>query len=253
MLLIWTALGMGLSTVIGTAAGLCFRNVPHRTNDAVLGTASGIMLGAAIFGLILPASTTGSLHTALPMTIGGVFLGAFLVSLLDRITPHLHRLAGLDQESHAHNAGDGKILLFVAAIALHKLPEGVAAGVSFGTGNAGDILTVTGSLALQNVPEAMVIAAPLLAIGVSARRTLGIAGGIGVISIVSMVTGYFLVSVASGILPLILALAGGAMLYVISDEMIPETHAHGYEKSATFAMIAGFLFVLVAQRVLEAA
>jgi len=251
-LLIISALAMCLSTVAGTAGGLLIRKVPHKFNDAILGTASGIMLAAAVLGLILPATQAGALSWALPLTAAGVLLGALLVSMLDRITPHLHRLAGLDQESHAHNAGVGKVLLFVAAIAIHKLPEGLAAGVSFGTGVPGDVLTVTGSLALQNIPEAMVIAAPLLSIGVSSRRTLGISFGIGLVSIAGIGLGYGLISVAAGVLPLILAFAGGAMLYVISDEMIPETHAHGNEKLATFSMILGFLFVLLAQRILEA-
>ncbi len=251
-LLIVSALAMGLSTVAGTAAGLLIRRIPHKFNDGILGAASGIMLAAAVLGLILPATRSGNPGSALPLTAIGVLLGALLVSMLDRITPHLHRLAGLDQESHAHNAGVGKVLLFVAAIAIHKLPEGLAAGVSFGTGDPGDILTVTGSLALQNIPEAMVIAVPLLSIGVSSRRTMSISFGIGLISIAGIGLGYLLIAVAAGMLPLILAFAGGAMLYVISDEMIPETHAHGNEKLATFSMIGGFLLVLLVQRILEA-
>ena len=105
------------------------RNV-YKYNDLILGCASGIMLAAAILGLIVPAAETEGKYTLL-MVIAGVLCGAFLVSILDRITPHLHRLAGLDQETHANNAGTGKVLLFISAIAIHKLPEGLAAGVSF--------------------------------------------------------------------------------------------------------------------------
>ena len=147
-----TALAVGISTVIGTGFGVLIRRIPHKYNDLILGCASGIMLAAAILGLIMPAAETEGQYILL-MVIAGVLSGAFLVSILDRITPHLHRLAGLDQETHTNNTGTGKVLLFISAIAIHKLPEGLAAGVSFGTGNTGDILTVTGSIALQNIPE----------------------------------------------------------------------------------------------------
>ena len=246
-----TALAVGVSTVAGTGFGLLIRRIPHKYNDLILGCASGIMLAAAILGLILPAAEEGELSRALPMTAGGVLAGALLVSILDRITPHLHRLAGLDQEEHSRNAGTGKVLLFISAIAIHKFPEGLAAGVSFGTGSTGDILTVTGSIALQNIPEAIVIVAPLLAIGVTIRRTLLISIGIGAVSMLGMGLGYLLISITTVLMPFFLSFAGGTMLYVISDEMIPETHAHGFEKQATFSMLGGFLLVLVLQKLME--
>ena len=143
-------------------------------------------------------------------------------------------------------------MLFVSAIAIHKFPEGLAAGVSFGTGMTGDILTVVGGIALQNIPEAMVIVSPLLTAGVSIKRTLCISLAIAFISMAGTVLGGLLVNVTSAVLPFILAFAGGTMLYVVSDEMIPETHSHGFEKAATFSMIAGFLFILVMQKVLGA-
>ena len=245
-----TALAVGISTVAGTIVGVLIRKIPHKYNDLILGCASGIMLAAAILGLIIPASEAEGKYTLL-LTITGVLCGALLVSILDRITPHLHRLAGLDQESHTNNAGTGKVLLFISAIAIHKLPEGLAAGVSFGTGNTGDILTVTGSIALQNIPEAIVIVAPLLAIGVTIKRTLLISLGIGCISMLGMGIGYGVINVAQMMMPFFLSFAGGTMLYVISDEMIPETHAHGFEKQATFSMIGGFLLVLVLQKLME--
>ena len=245
-----TAAAVGISSVAGTAFGVLIRKIPHKFNDLILGCASGIMLAAAIIGLILPAMGTEGKYSLL-MTIGGVLAGATLVSILDRITPHLHKLAGLDQEEHTNNQGTGKVLLFISAIAIHKLPEGLAAGVSFGTGSTGDILTVTGSIALQNIPEAMVIVAPLLAIGVTIRRTLLISIGIGIISVLGMGVGFALITVTKILMPFFLAFAGGTMLYVISDEMIPETHSHGFEKQATFSMIGGFLLVLTLQKLLE--
>lgn len=245
-----TALAVGISTVAGTAFGVLIRKIPHKYNDLILGCASGIMLAAAILGLIVPASETDGRYVML-MTICGVLAGALLVSILDRITPHLHKLAGLDQEEHSNHAGTSKVLLFISAIAIHKLPEGLAAGVSFGTGDTGDILTVTGSIALQNIPEAIVIVAPLLAIGVTIRRTLLISIAIGCISMIGMGVGYGLISITGFLMPFFLAFAGGTMLYVISDEMIPETHAHGFEKQATFSMIGGFLLVLILQKLME--
>ncbi len=240
------AFALGISTVVGAAAGLCFRRLSHLWHDIFLGAACGIMLAAAILGLIVPAvelETSG----ALLLCVAGVFSGALLISLLDRLTPHLHHIAGIDTEVHHGNRGHSKVLLFVLAIAVHKIPEGLAAGVSFGTGSAGDVITVGGALVMQNIPEAMVIIVPLLSIGISVKRTLLISCGIGAISMVATIAGFGMVSLMHQALPFMLGAAGGAMLYVISDEMIPETHSHGYEKSATFALITGFMLVLIIQ------
>ena len=173
-----------------------------------------------------------------------------MISILDRIVPHLHRIAGIDTEAHRSNGSIGKTLLFVTAIALHKIPEGLATGVSFGTGDVGDIITVAGSISLQNIPEAIVIVAPLFAIGVAAGRVVCISFAIAAISIVSVLAGCALTAVFAGAMPFMLTAAGGAMLYVISDEMIPETHSHGYEKPATFALISGLILVIILQRLL---
>ena len=248
-LLMIVAVSSGASTVIGAAGGLLVRNLSHKFHDIMLGAASGVMLAAAVLGLIFPAAEM-ELPGALAMTVAGVFAGAAIVSVLDKITPHLHRLAGVDHEEHLHNSGTAKTLLFIAAIALHKIPEGLASGVSFGTGNLSDILTVAGSITLQNIPEAMVVIAPLLTIGVTVKRSLLISCGIGAVSMISTLAGFALVSIFSFVLPFMLSLAGGTMLYVVSDEMIPETHSHGCEKESTFALIAGFMLILVLQKVL---
>lgn len=240
---------IGASTVFGASAGVLVRKLPHKFHDIMLGTASGIMLAAAVLGLIAPAVEC-KVRGALAMSVAGVFVGAVIVSVLDKITPHLHRLAGVDQEQHTNNTGVAKTLLFITAIAIHKVPEGLAAGVSFGTGELNDILTVSGSITLQNIPEAMVIIAPLLTIGVSLKRTILISAGIGFASMISTLCGYALVSIFSSALPFILSLAGGTMLYVVSDEMIPETHSHGFEKESTFALIAGFMLIVVLQNIL---
>ena len=153
-------------------------------------------------------------------------------------------MAGADIEAH-QNTNLSKVLLFVTAIAIHNLPEGIAAGVGFGSGNAAQALVIAGGIALQNIPEGMVIIGPMLAAGVKPGRTFIIAMLTGVVEIVGTLIGYLAVSVASAILPFALAFAGGTMLYVISDEMIPETHAHGSERGATYALLVGFCLMLV--------
>ena len=138
----------------------------------------------------------------------------------------------------------GKILLFVMAIAIHNLPEGIAAGVGFGSGNTVEALVIAGGIALQNIPEGMVIIAPMLAAGLSKKRTFIYAMITGLVEVIGTLIGYFAVSIASVILPYALAFAGGTMLYVISDEMIPETHAHGSQRGATYALLFGFCLML---------
>lgn len=252
-----TIFTVGLTTVVGAILGFFLRQIPHRFNDAILGMAAGMMLAAAIVGLILPALEQKTSWTVIQVILG-VFCGATIISMIDQLTPHLHQLAGIDVNHHldvenhvgseAHGLdmqGVNRVLLFVTALAIHKFPEGLAVGVSFGTENLGDVLTVAGSIALQNIPEGMVIIAPLLAVGVSMTRTFFISLVIGIIEILGAVVGYSLISFTNGILPFALSFAGGTMLYVISDEMIPETHSHGYEKMATFALLVGFMFVLI--------
>ena len=165
---------------------------------------------------------------------------------MDKAVPHLHRLSGTDIEGHGEaNEKLNKVLLFVMAIAIHNLPEGIAAGVGFGTGNTAEALTIAGGIALQNIPEGMVIIAPMLAAGMSRKRTLVIALSTGVVEVIGTLLGFFAVSISSAILPFALAFAGGTMLYVISDEMIPETHSHGGERGATYALLAGFCLMLL--------
>ncbi len=241
-----TALGVGGATVVGALLGFTFKRISHKFSDIVLAFAAGVMLAAAVIGLILPSLEYGSGGWALPVTVLGVFCGAACISLVDKLVPHLHRLAGVDQESHPEGAERlNQVLLFVVAIAIHNLPEGIAAGVGFGSGNVAEALTIAGGIALQNIPEGMVIIAPMLAAGMSRRRTFLCALATGLVEVVGTLLGYFAVTVASAILPFALAFAGGTMLYVISDEMIPETHAHGSERGATWSLLVGFCLMLV--------
>lgn len=242
-LVLITALGVGGATVIGALIGFLFKGISHKFSDIILSFAAGVMLAAAVLGLVLPSVEYGG-RFGLVTTILGIFTGAVCLNLMDKLVPHLHRLVGTDFEQHS-NKNLSKVLLFVTAIAIHNLPEGIAAGVGFGSGDVSYAFVIAGGIALQNIPEGMVIIAPMIAAGVSPVRTFVCAMITGLIEVVGTFMGYFAVSVSSAILPFALAFAGGTMLYVISDEMIPETHSHGGERGATYALLAGFCVMLV--------
>ncbi len=238
-----TALGVGGATLIGSVIGFIFRKISHKFSDIVLSFAAGVMLAAAVLGLILPSVEYGGKFGIL-ITVAGIFTGALCLNIIDKLVPHLHKLVGPDTEKH-NNANLSKVLLFVTAIAIHNLPEGIAAGVGFGSGDTTQALFIAGGIALQNIPEGMVIIGPMLAAGVSPKKTFISALITGLVEVVGTLIGYFAVSVSVAILPFALSFAGGTMLYVVSDEMIPETHAHGSQRGATYALLAGFCVMLV--------
>ena len=244
-----TALGVGGATVIGALIGFLFKRISHTFSDIVLGFAAGVMLAAAVFGLILPSMEYGG-KFGLLYAILGIFAGALCLNLVDKLVPHLHRLMGGEQTGELHEGAGrdrgnlSRVLLFVTAIGIHNLPEGIAAGVGFGAGDTTQALVIAGGIALQNIPEGMVIIGPMLAAGISPRKTFVAALITGLVEVVGTLIGYFAVSVASAILPFALTFAGGTMLYVISDEMIPETHSHGHERGATYALLVGFCLML---------
>ena len=238
-----TAAGVGGATIFGSLIGFAFKKISHKFSDIVLSFAAGVMLAAAVLGLVLPSLEYGG-QWGLLITVAGIFAGAVCLNLIDKLVPHLHKMVGPDLEEH-RNADLNKVLLFVAAIAIHNLPEGIAAGVGFGSGDTAQALLIAGGIALQNIPEGMVIIGPMLAAGVSPKKTFLCALATGLVEVVGTLVGYFAVHVASFILPFALAFAGGTMLYVISDEMIPETHAHGGQRGATYALLVGFCVMLV--------
>ncbi len=242
-LVLLTALGVGGATIIGSLIGFIFKKISHKFSDIVLSFAAGVMLSASVLGLILPSIDYGGKY-GLIITVAGIFAGALCLNLIDKLVPHLHRMIGSDIENH-NNANLSKVLLFVMAIAIHNLPEGIAAGVGFGSGDAKQAIIISGGIALQNIPEGMVIIGPMLAAGVSQRKTFICAMITGIVEVIGTLIGYFAVSVAAAILPFALAFAGGTMLYVISDGMIPETHAHGNERGATYTLLAGFCVMLI--------
>lgn len=250
-----TALGVGGSTLVGALIGFLLKKIPHKFNDGMIGLAAGIMLSAAFFGLVAPSLETGNLW----VTSLGIVAGAAFLDLADKLTPHLHTFANpqpKEESQRPYSCGIqggslDKILLFVMAIAIHNLPEGIAAGVGFGSEDLGNAVTVAVGIGLQNIPEGMVIVAPLLREGVSGKKVLAIAAGTGLIEILGTMAGYFAAAASAVILPFALAFAGGTMIYVVSDEMIPETHSHGYERMATYALLAGFLMMMALDHVLQ--
>ncbi|MGN0468774.1 MAG: ZIP family metal transporter [Acutalibacteraceae bacterium] len=240
-----TALGVGGATVVGALLGFIFKKISHKFSDLVLGFAAGVMLSAAVIGLILPSLDYGGKWSIL-VTVAGIFCGALCLNVIDKLVPHLHRLSGIDIEKHPGKTEQvNKVFLFVIAIAIHNLPEGIAAGVGFGAENNTQAFTVALGIALQNIPEGMVIISPMLSAGISKKRAFLIAAATGLIEVLGTVFGYFAVSISAAVLPFALAFAGGTMLYVISDEMIPETHAHSNERGATYCLLAGFCLMLV--------
>ncbi len=236
------ALGVGGATVFGAILGFIFKKTAHRFSDVVLAFAAGVMLASAVVGLILPSLDYGG-NYGIISTVLGIFSGALALNLIDKLVPHYHKY--VDAGEVPESLRFRRVMLFVTAIALHNLPEGIAAGVGFGSGDFSSALLISGSIALQNIPEGMVIISPMLSVGIKPLKTFFIALGTGLIEVIGTVIGYFAVSLATFILPFALAFAGGTMLYIISDEIIPDTHADGAENSATYSLLFGFCLILV--------
>ena len=201
MEMVWiTALGVGGATIFGSLLGFAFKGISHKFSDLVLSFAAGVMLAAAVLGLILPSVEYGG-KWGLITTVAGIFAGALCLNVVDKVVPHLHRLMGEEIEAH-HNANLSKVLLFVTAIAIHNLPEGIAAGVSFGSGDVSQAILIAGGIALQNIPEGMVIIGPMLAAGVKPGKTFVCAAITGLVEVAGTLIGYLAVQLASAILPL---------------------------------------------------
>ncbi len=248
-LVVLTALGVGGATVMGAVLGFIFKSISHKFSDIVLSFAAGIMLAASVIGLILPSLEYGG-KFALIKTVAGLFLGAVCLNLIDKLVPHLHKLVGPDDTEEHRNRNLNKVLLFVLAIGIHNLPEGIAAGVGFGSGDTSGALMIAIGIALQNVPEGMIIIGPMLSAGVKPVKAFLIALITGIIEVVGTFLGYFAVSISTVVLPVALAFAGGTMLYVVSDEMLSETHGHGSQRGATYALLVGFSVMLITDHLL---
>ena len=232
-----TALAVGGATMLGALGGYCFRGAADRAGgQTVMAFAAGMMLSAAVAGLILP-SLAGGGPWAFPVTAAGILSGAAFLLLLERLAARMQRLSGLEGGASPQTR---RVLLFVAAMAIHNFPEGLAAGVGFGTEDVPRALAIAGGIALQNLPEGMVLIAPMLQAGIPPRRTLALAMSTGAVEIVGTLLGYGTVSLSAAALPFLLAFAGGAMLYLICDDMIPACRG----SKNLCALLTGFCFML---------
>ena len=241
-IVILTAFGVGGATVLGAALGLIFRHTSRRFNDGAMSFAAGVMLAASMTGLILPSLEYGG-ELGFITTIIGIFVGAASVNLMDVLLLRLFR----GREKFLAVKADNRlrqVFLFVMAIAIHNLPEGIAAGVGFGKGSAADGVFIATAIALQNIPEGMAVIVAMLDVGIKRWRTFYYAALTGVVEIFGTFIGYFAVYMSEMILPFALAFAGGNMLYVIAEEMIPETHSEE-SGGATYFMLMGFCLMLL--------
>jgi len=241
------AIGTAASVAAGAATGLgavfvlFVGKLSQRLNDALLGFSAGVMLAASFFSLMIPAlaraaAELGSMALAAMVVIAAVMLGAIALSLINRYAPHEHFVLGPQGiETRALR----RIWLFVIAITLHNLPEGLAVGVGYGQGDmaSGNALAI--GIGLQNIPEGLAVAAALRSVGYSQRASFAIGAASGLVEPVGGVLGVTAVTLFTPLLPWGLGFAAGAMLFVVSNEIVPETHRRGHEELATFGLMIG--------------
>lgn len=236
-----TALVVGGATILGTGMGLCFQKLPPKALEHILAASGGIMLAAAILGLILPSLDYGQGASWL-ITVAGIFGGAVAIHGMEGLLPRLRTLVGLREEGKNQD----KMLLFVAAILIHKLPEGVAAGVGFGTDSVPEALLIAAGIALQNIPEGMIVAVPMLHAGVSFSRTVLCGVLTALVEVLGTLAGAWAVTVMESLLPFGLAFAGGTMLCVLLGQLRDSTP----DFSTTCWVLAGFSAMVVCSHLL---
>lgn len=241
------SLASGMMTSVGAALVLVGRSVSDRTRDALLGFAAGVMLSASFFSLILPGLEIAELQyggalTAALVAAGGIILGAALLAFLNEIIPHEHFAQGREG---ADAQALARIWLFVLAITIHNFPEGLAVGVGFGGGNLANGMSLATGIGLQNIPEGLAVAVALLGLGYGRLYAWGVASLTGLIEPVGGLLGVTAVTVSEMVLPWGLTFAAGAMLYIISHEIIPDTHRRGHQNLATLGLMIGMVVMLV--------
>lgn len=237
----------GLASAVGALPIYFLKTVTRRMQGILLGFGAGVMLAATSFSLIIPgieAATNqmgNELLAALQIALGIVIGGAFLWAA-HQWFPHEHFIKGPEGADLKNLA---RIWLFVTAIAIHNFPEGLAVGVSFGSGELSSGVAIATGIGLQNIPEGLVTALALLAENYTRNAAFGVALLTGLIEPLGGLVGAGVVSIAQSLLPWGMAFAAGAMLFVISDEIIPESHSRGYENEGTLGVIMGFIVMMV--------
>jgi len=223
---------------IGALAILVWRNPSEKFLDVSLGFAAGVMLTASFTSLILPGIDVGGL---LPVVMG-MMLGVIMMIVADRFVPHRHEVLGQEERP---KSGMRAVWLFIIAITLHNMPEGLAVGVGFGSGDIPNALSLMFAIGIQNIPEGLAVSIAALNAGMGAYFYAGFVGiRAGLVEIPLAVVGAWAVVLATGMLPYAMGFAAGAMLYVISDEIIPETHRKGHEQAATLGTMLGIIVML---------
>ena len=236
----------GLGTGVGALGVLFLRSPSERAQDAMLSAAAGIMLAATFFSLLLPAldkaeAITTNRFLGVAIVASGVLAGAAGLFAVHRFVPHEHFVLGREGPDSTRFA---RIWLFVIAITLHNFPEGMAVGVGFAGGDISNGTALAVGIGLQNIPEGFAVAVSLTAIGYSRARAFSVALLTGLVEPVGGAIGAAAVTFAEPLMPALLGMAAGAMLFVISDEIIPETHRRGYENVATFSLLGGFVAMM---------
>ncbi|MDF1582407.1 MAG: ZIP family metal transporter [Methyloprofundus sp.] len=238
-----------LATGAGALPATFFKEVSNNVFNTLLGAAAGVMLAATAFSLLVPGIEAGNAlwpGKGLWLVALGMLVGALFLHLADKKLPHLH----FDDISNIQIASLQKIWLFIIAITIHNFPEGMSVGVSFGSGDMHNGIVLAIAIALQNIPEGLAVALPLVALGYNKWKAVGIATLTGLVEPIGGILGITMVSTFSSIMPFAMGFAAGAMLFVISEEIIPETHSNGRSRYATFALMIGFIIMMALDNLL---
>jgi ZIP family zinc transporter len=234
-------LGCGLATGVGGLPILALRRPSDRVLDTLLGFTAGVMLAATAFSLLVPALDRGSVAEV----VAGLAVGAGVMAVLDAVVPHAHaRFAEHGRLPAERRAARDRAALLLSALTIHNIPEGMAVGIAFAAGGTELGIPLALAIGIQNVPEGFAAAVPLVGSGTSRRRAAGVAALTGIVEPPAALISYFAFEAVEPLLAGGLAFAGGAMLYVVADELIPESHSRGNERVATMGLIVGFALML---------
>lgn len=236
------SLAAGLATSLGGLPVFFIKKINHKAYSAMLGVSGGIMLAATIFSLLLPGIEKGGVYTA----AAGLLCGVLFIELIARFVPHEHFFKGHEGPSSTLK----RVSLFILAITIHNFPEGMSVGVGYGMGDPAKALALAIGIGIQNIPEGAAVALPMLSLGYAPRTAFSVAFLSGLVEPVGGLIGSASVALFSGVLPFALSFSAGCMLYVISGEMIPESHEKGYGKLATWYLVGGFVVMMLLDNLL---
>ncbi len=251
---LYASFAAGLGTSVGAVAVFTARTLAPRTENVMLSAAAGVMLAASFFSLLQPAIGLAAEQLGHPvpgilLVIAGLMAGGFGLHLLHDRIPHEHFHTGHEGPSSEHMQ---RIWLFVIAITLHNFPEGMAVGVGFAQGDPAAGLPLAVGIGLQNIPEGLAVAVSLASAGYSRMTAFLVASLTGLVEPVGGLVGGSAVWLAELLLAPVLAMAAGAMLFIISDEIIPETHRSGLQHVATLSLMGGFALMMLLNAALGA-